>query len=126
MVRKNAVNQEEAPVILTKDERILAEEARLWKIFDVIDNNIKNFLAGFIQNAAFIQITIQDLQAAINQEGYYETYQNGENQSGRKPNLHVQMHKDYSKAFEGNIALLIKYVPPTLRKDSKLNALKKK
>lgn len=38
-----------------------------------------------IQNAAFMKITLDDLQKSINADGCSEEYMNGANQYGKKP-----------------------------------------
>lgn len=54
---------------LTIDEQIKAEEARLNKIFANIDQSKKGINQKLINNAAFMAVTLQRLQAQVTAEG---------------------------------------------------------
>ena len=69
---------------LTKEERIKKEQRRLARIFKDIPKERKDTVRSLIQNAAFMTVTLEDLQKVINRDGVVSEYQNGENQWGTK------------------------------------------
>ena len=55
-------------------ERIKAEEDRLLSIFSNLDENELAVASGLIKQAAFMQITLEDLQKQINENGCVGEY----------------------------------------------------
>lgn len=68
---------------LEKDKRIRKEIRRLKKILGK-DNPKVAACEHLIRNAAFMSVSLEDLQAQINENGWTEEYKNGANQSGVK------------------------------------------
>jgi hypothetical protein len=71
---------------LEKDRRVRKEIERLKNILEdlEIDSQRMDIAQSLIGNAAFMAITLQDLQDEINANGVVSRYQNGENQWGTK------------------------------------------
>ena len=71
---------------LEKDRRVKEEKERLRAILEDldIDSQRMDIAKSLIGNAAFMAITLQDLQDEINANGVVSKYQNGENQWGTK------------------------------------------
>ncbi|TDO77693.1 hypothetical protein DFR79_13225 [Halanaerobium saccharolyticum] len=71
---------------LEKDRRVKEEKERLRAILEDldIDSQRMDIAKSLIANAAFMAITLQDLQDEINANGVVSKYQNGENQWGTK------------------------------------------
>ena len=69
---------------LTKEEKIKREFSRLKRIFKDLDKNKLQTVESLIKNAAFMAVSLEELQEIINEEGYTVEYQNGANQSGTK------------------------------------------
>ncbi len=66
-----------------RDKRIKKEIRRLKRILGK-DSPRVVACEHLIRNAAFMSVSLEDLQAEINETGWTETYQNGANQSGVK------------------------------------------
>ena len=62
---------------LTREERIKKEKQRLTKIFKNIPKDKKDLCTGLISNAAYMHITLEDLQMIVNSEGAVTTGING-------------------------------------------------
>ena len=62
---------------LTKDQRIKREIARLKRVFRDLDKNKLQTVESLIKNAAFMAVSLEELQEIINAEGYTVEYQNG-------------------------------------------------
>ena len=69
---------------LTKEQKIKKEIARLKRVVKDLDKNKLQTVESLIKNAAFMAVSLEELQEIINAEGYVVEYQNGENQKGTK------------------------------------------
>jgi hypothetical protein len=79
---------------LEKDKRVKVEINRLKKIFKDLELDEKKMQVAnsLIENAAFMTITLEDLQVAINENGVISEYKNGENQYGTKQSDEVKTY----------------------------------
>lgn len=75
-----------------------------------------------IQNAAFMKITLDDLQKSINADGCSEEYMNGANQYGKKASADLQAYNSLIKNYNTVTERLGKLLPPEKRM-SKLEML---
>ena len=83
----------------TKEARIKRELDRLKKQFVKLDGRQKAVASSLIQNAAFMKVTLEDLQEIINSEGLIEEYQNGSNQKGVKQSAALQGYNALVKNY---------------------------
>ena len=60
---------------MTKDDYIKAEIKRLKKIFANLTQDASAVAEKLIENAAFMAVSLTDLQRIINEKGYTEEYQ---------------------------------------------------
>ena len=109
---------------LTKEQKIKKEIARLKRVFKDLDKNKLQTVESLIKNAAFMAVSLEELQEIINAEGYVVEYQNGENQSGTKQSDAVKTHIAMTKNHAAIIKQLTDLVPPEKKKESKLQALR--
>lgn len=88
----------------TKDARISAEVTRLRGLFSDVDPDRLSSIEKLIDRAAFLTVTLEDLEQAIVENGPVSEYQNGENQWGTKrspeADLHVAMFKNLASALK--------------------------
>lgn len=75
-----------------KQKRITAEIAKLKTMFKELGDEIIETVHSLIENAAFMTITMEDLQKEINEKGCISEYQNGENQWGTKKSPEVEVY----------------------------------
>ncbi len=100
---------------LTKDERIKAEVRRLNSLYKNMSTDTKKVVRSLIANAAFMAVTLADLQEHINLYGVTSEYQNGENQWGTKKSPEVEVHIAMTKnhtAVMKQLADLLPKQPP--------------
>lgn len=109
---------------LTKDQMIKKEIARLRRIFRDLDKNKLQTVESLIRNAAFMAVSLGELQEIINTEGYTEEYKNGANQSGRKQSEAVKTHIAMTKNHAAIMKQLTDLAPPERKKKSALQALR--
>lgn len=109
---------------LTKDQKIKKEITRLRGVFRDLDKNKLKTVESLIKNAAFMAVSLEELQEIINEEGYVVEYQNGENQHGTKQSDAVKTHIAMTKNHAAIIKQLCDLVPPEKKKESRLQALR--
>ena len=105
-----------------KTTRIKKEKERLAEIFKDLEPNKLSTCEALIDRAAFITISLQDLEEQLNATGWVEPYQNGENQSGMKKAAAADVHISLTKNLNAIVKQLLDLVPPA-RKQSKLDEL---
>ena len=82
---------------VSKETRINAEIKKLNKIFTKMDTKNKKSIHSLIENAAFMSVTLEDLQNTINTQGVVSEYQNGENQWGTKKSPEIEIYNTMIK-----------------------------
>ena len=88
---------------LSKETRIKREITRLNKVFANLPKEKLNTAASLIRNAAFMTITLDDLQDEMNKNGVISEYQNGENQWGTKKSPEVEI---YNTMIKNHLAII--------------------
>lgn len=96
---------------LSKEKRIEEELKRISVFYEEIAENKKAMIAPLLQNAAFMKITLEDLQEIINREGVTEVYQNGANQKGIKQSATLQSYNSVIKNYASVLKALSNYLP---------------
>ena len=107
---------------MSKEERIIAERERLAALFRDLDENQLQAAAGLISSAAFLSVSLEDLEAEINASGYIDTYTNGKDQSGEKISAAVQAYATLNAKYQSTIQKLLKIVPPAPKKPRRKSA----
>ena len=106
----------------TKEQRVAKEKRRLLKILKGLEPNKLDTCKALINRAAFITVSLEDLEEQLNATGWVETYQNGENQSGLKKAAAADVHISLTKNLNAIIKQLLELVPPAQKK-SKLTEM---
>lgn len=99
-----------------KETRIAAERERLAALFADLDENQQQTAAGLISSAAFLRVTLEDLETEINAAGCIEEYTNGANQCGYKVSAACQAYAQLNTKYQSTIQKLLKIVPPAPKK----------
>ena len=108
---------------LSKDQRIRQEYERMKELFAAMPENELRFCDPLLQNAAFMKVTLEDLQQAINENGVTDSYQNGANQSGTKASADLQAYNSLAKVYNALMDKLSGKLPKMM-KQSRLAALR--
>ena len=69
-------------------------------------------ITPILQNAAFMRVTLEDLQQLILEEGVVDEYQNGENQHGKKQSAALQSYNALVKNYAAVSKTLTQMLPP--------------
>lgn len=100
----------------TKEERIKKELNRLKRIYRVLTPNKLAIVTPLLENAAFMKVTLEDLQTIINDNGCSDEYKNGANQFGKKASADLQAYNSLIKNYNTVSDRLEKLLPPEQRK----------
>ena len=94
-------NKEERQILrdMPDNERIKAEYWRLRKLYSDIEGNKLKLVLKLIARAAFMAVTLEDLEKYISEHGCTEEYQNGENQRGKKKSSEVEVYNTMVKNY---------------------------
>lgn len=95
------------------------------EVFKDLEPNKLETCAALIDRAAFITISLEDLEEQLNVTGWVETYQNGENQCGMKKAAAADVHISLTKNLNAIVKQLLDLVPPA-QKASRLEAMMQK
>jgi hypothetical protein len=86
-----------------KDARIKKETTKLRRLFKDMEKSAMDTVSSLIKNAAFMAVTLDDLQETINLEGVMSEYKNGENQWGSKKSPEVEI---YNTMIKNHMAII--------------------
>ena len=100
---------------MDKKRRIDNEVKRLRGIYKDIESKKKNTVAGLIQRAAYLRVTLEDFEKDLDENGFVEMFQQGEHQEPyerKRPtaDLYNTMNTAYQKAIKQLTDLLPKTV----------------
>lgn len=101
----------------TKDARIKKEITKLNKQFAGLDKKTLDTVQSLVRNAAFMAVTLDDLQETLNREGLVSEYQNGENQWGTKKSPEAELYNTMIKNHMSIIKQLTELLPKQERKE---------
>lgn len=95
----------------TKEQRIKTEFNKLKKLCNGLPKNKLAVTLPLIEQAAFMRITLADLQKEISEAGCVEEYQNGRNQSGFKVTAALQAYNSTVKNYAAVCERLDRILP---------------
>lgn len=95
----------------TKTQRVKTEYNKLKKLCNGLPQNKLAVALPLIEQAAFMRITLTDLQLEINESGCVEEYQNGRNQSGFKVTAALQAYNSTVKNYAAVCERLDRILP---------------
>lgn len=102
----------------TTKERITEELNRISRFYKGIAENQREIISPLLQNAAFMKVTLEDLQEIIATEGVTDTYQNGANQYGTKQSATLQSYNSLIKNYASVIKTLSQLLPPETKRSA--------
>lgn len=95
----------------TREEKIAYEYKRISKALRSIPPDRKAAAQNLMYEAAYTNQIIADAREEIDKNGLIETYQNGENQSGRKKNPAVEIYDRALNSYAKVIRQLTDLMP---------------
>lgn len=94
-----------------KKECMDRELARLVELFSPLPANERTFIQPLLENAAFMRVTLDELQIKIRLEGATDEYQNGANQCGVKISAAIQAYNQLMKTYHTLMDKLMAKLP---------------
>lgn len=88
---------------------------KLQALFSSLPAHELRFLQPLMSNAAFMAVTLADLQEAINAEGAVDEYQNGAAQFGKKASATIQAYNATMKVYLATMRDLLARLPKEQR-----------
>lgn len=95
----------------SKVDRIKREKRSLSKLCKDLPDGKKAIAVPLVEQAAFMRVTLSDLQDEINESGCVEEYQNGRNQSGWKTTAALQAYNSTVKNYAAVCERLDRILP---------------
>ena len=94
-----------------KQKLVKKELNKIKKLYADLDENIKKNVEKLAENAAWMAVSLEELRAQIDLEGYTEIYTNGVNQVGTKDSTYVKTYAVMIKNYNATIKLLLDQLP---------------
>ena len=94
-----------------KKELADKELSRMEKLFQPLPENERTFIQPLLENAAFMRVTLDELQIKIRLEGATDEYQNGANQCGVKISAAIQAYNQLMKTYHTLMDKLMAKLP---------------
>lgn len=83
----------------TKADRIAARMLELNELYAELSEEKMKLAKPLMENAAFLEVELEDLQKIISENGTVDSYQNGANQYGKKIGSEVQSYNALLKSY---------------------------
>lgn len=93
---------------MSKAEQIQRERVRLAALFVELPREKFYSLLGLIDRAAFLRVTLEEMQADFKAT---DIYKNGQNQEGEKISATLQAYNQTTKVYQKLMAQLMDYIP---------------
>ena len=107
------------------NKQIKRELTRMKKMFANLPENEAKFVEPLLQNAAFMRVILEDLQAQIVENGCVEEYTNGENQGGKKMSAELSAYNTTVRNYNAVMVKLIERLPKEEKKSAMLQMMEK-
>jgi len=99
----------------TKEDRINAERERLTDIYKTIEEKRRLTVRGLIERAAYMLVTLQDLEKDLDEKGIWEMFRQGDQEpyERKRPaaDFYNQINNSYQKIIKQLSDLLPKEEP---------------
>lgn len=106
-----AINQRE-----DKEKEIKKEKSRLIKIYTGISDKKKRTIVGLIERAAFMRVSLAELEDDINENGFTEPFSQGD----QEPYLRKRPTADLYNTMNTSYQKIIKQLTDLLPKDAEV------
>ena len=92
------------------------------EVFKDLEPNKLKTVDALIARAAYITVSLEELEEQLNRDGWVEEYNNGRLQSGMKKSAAAEVHISLTKNLHAIMKQLLDLVPPA-QKASRLEEL---
>ncbi|WHP40759.1 hypothetical protein QIX46_19735 [Lysinibacillus boronitolerans] len=103
---------------MTKTERITKEERRLKRHYKDLQLDKKAITDGLIRRAAFMRVTLEDMEVDLDTNGFYELFSQSENQDPYERERPVaRQYQTMNKNYQSIIKQLSDLLPKEATKE---------
>lgn len=103
---------------LSKSERITNEEERLRKNYNDIQSDKLAIVDGLIRRAAYMRVTLEDMEIDLDTNGFYELFSQSENQEPYERERPVaRQYQTMNKNYQSIIKQLADLLPKEVSKE---------
>jgi len=103
---------------INKDKRVSTEKARLKKIYKDIAEDKKQLIDGLINRAAFMRITLEDMEVDLDTNGFVEEFSQSEKLAPYERERPVaRLYNTMNKNYQSIIKQLADLTPKDVRKE---------
>lgn len=95
----------------TISKRIAAEERRLARIFKDIDEKRKATTKGLIQRAAFMRVSLEDLEEDLNRNGFTEWFSQGDQEPYQRERPAAKIYNTMNISYQKIVKQLADLLP---------------
>ena len=96
---------------MEKEKLIKAEINRLKRIYKKIGSDRMNLAIGAIQRAAFLRVSLQELEDDLNERGYTEKFQQGNQEPYDRKRPNAETYKAFYDSYLKTIKQLTDMLP---------------
>lgn len=108
---------------LEKEKKIKSELNRLNKLFKEFPKEKKDILAGLLNEAAFIRVTLIELREDILGNGVMEVFRQGDSEYDRERPI-VKSYNTYMKTYHATMKLILDQLPKEIQKEEESELMK--
>ena len=108
---------------LEKEKKIKSELNRLNKLFKEFPKEKKDILAGLLNEAAFIRVTLIELREDILENGVMEVFRQGDSEYERERPI-VKSYNTYMKTYHSTMKLILDQLPKEIQKEEESELMK--
>lgn len=94
-----------------RTDRIKAEVKRLTRIFVELEDEKKEMIHGLIRRAAFMRVQLEDLEEYLNENGWTELFQQGEQKPYMRARPEGQIYNSTNKNYQSIMKQLSDLMP---------------
>lgn len=94
-----------------KERRIKKEANRLKKIYAKMDGDRMSLVIGMIQRAAFLRVSLEELEDDLNENGYTEPFQQGNQEPYDRKRPNAETYKSFYDSYLKTIKQLNDMLP---------------
>lgn len=110
-ISKNSREHKEMISSLPQDERVIKEYERLTDLYKKLPQNHAKLAQKLMARAAFMAVTLGELEVKISAEGVTSEYKNGENQWGTKKSPEVEVYNAMIKNYASVVKQMCDMLP---------------
>ena len=102
--------------VLSRDEQISAEIARLKKIYKDLKDDAKSVVEPLVERAAFMRVALADMESQLMQYGLTEEFRQSDKVKPymRKTPI-ADLYNNYNKTYQTLIKQLTDYLPKDIK-----------